>query len=226
MDERVTQHDWWHTIELAPGVVTPGGWELRPTSAELPWPDVRGKRCLDIGTADGFWAFELERRGAAEVVATDLPSAFQQKARARFELARELRGSSVVYEERDVYELEGEYDIVFTGFVLQMVRDPLGALEAIRDVCRGHLLLLDTVSLPLSLLPSPLARLDARRNALEHFVFNRRGMRKAVELAGWTVEAQTGILRDHAGPRASDSWGHRLGILGRSCALRACPASI
>jgi tRNA (mo5U34)-methyltransferase len=226
MDERVTQHDWWHTIELAPGVVTPGGWELRPTAAELPWPDVRGKRCLDVGTADGFWAFELERRGAAEVVATDLPSAFQQKARARFELARELRGSRVVYEERDVYDLDGEYDVVFMGFVLQMVRDPLGALEAIRGVCRGHLLLLDTISLPLSLLPSPLARLDARRNALEHFVFNRRGMRKAVELAGWTVEAQTGILRDHAGPRGSDSWGHRLGILGRSCALRACPVNI
>ncbi|MDP9261341.1 MAG: class I SAM-dependent methyltransferase, partial [Actinomycetota bacterium] len=205
MDERVTQHDWWHTIELAPGVVTPGGWDLNPTSAELPWPDVRGKRCLDVGTADGFWAFELERRGAAEVVATDLPSAFQQKARARFELARELRGSSVVYEERDVYDLDGEYDVVVMGFVLQMVRDPLGALEAIRGVCRGHLLLLDTVSLPLSLLPSPLARLDARRNALEHFVFNRRGLRKAVELAGWTVEAQTGILRDHAGPRAPDS---------------------
>ena len=226
MDERVTQHDWWHTIELAPGVVTPGGWELRPTSSALPWPDVRGKRCLDVGTADGFWAFELERRGAAEVVATDLPSAFQQRARARFELARELRGSRVVYEERDVYDLDGEYDIVFMGFVLQMVRDPLRALEAIRGVCRGHLLLLDTVSLPLSLLPSPLARLDARRNALEHFVFNRRGMRKVVEVAGWTVEAQTGILRDHAGPAAADTWGHRLGILGRSCALRARPANI
>jgi tRNA (mo5U34)-methyltransferase len=226
MDERVTQHDWWHTIELSPGVVTPGGWDLRPTAAELPWPGVGGKRCLDVGTADGFWAFEMERRGAAEVVATDLPSAFQAKARAKFELARELRGSSVVYEERDVYDLEGEYDIVFMGFVLQMVRDPLGALAAIRSVCRGHLLLLDTVSLPLSLLPSPLARLDARRNALEHFVFNRRGLRKAVELAGWTVEAQTGVLRDHAGPAASDTWGHRLGILGRSCALRACPASI
>ena len=226
MDKRITKLEWWQTIELSPGVVTPGGWDLRPTSAELPWPDVTGKRCLDVGTADGFWAFELERRGAAEVVATDLPSAFQQKARARFELARELRGSRVVYEERDVYALDGEYDVVFMGFVLQMVRDPLGALEAIRGVCRGHLLLLDTVSLPLSLLPSPLARLDARRNALEHFVFNRRGMRKAVELAGWTVEAQTGILRDHAGPRASDSWGHRLGILGRSCAVRARPASL
>jgi tRNA (mo5U34)-methyltransferase len=226
MDERTTQHEWWQTIELSPGVVTPGGWDLRPTAAELPWPDVTGKRCLDVGTADGFWAFELEHRGAAEVVATDLPSPFQAKARARFELARELRGSRVVYEERDVYDLEGDYDVVVMGFVLQMVRDPLGALAAIRHVCRGQLLLLDTVSLPLSLLPSPIARLDARRNAFEYFVFNRRGLRKAVELAGWTVEAQTGILRDHAGPAASDSWGHRLGILGRSCALRARPANI
>ena len=36
-------------------------------------------------------------------------------------LARELRGSSVVYEERDVYELEGEYDVVFMGFWLSHV---------------------------------------------------------------------------------------------------------
>jgi tRNA (mo5U34)-methyltransferase len=226
MDERVTQHDWWHTIELPDGRVTPGGWDLRPTARELPWPDVAGKRCLDIGTADGFWAFELERRGAAEVVAVDLPSAFQAKARARFELAAELLGSSVVYDERNVHDVEGAFDVVVMGFVLQMVSDPLGALRAVRSVCRGHLLLLDTVSLPLSLLPSPLARLDARRNAFEHFVFNRRGLAKAVELAGWTVEAQTGILRDHAGPVASDTWGRRLGILGRSCAIRACPATI
>ena len=54
MDERVAAHAWWHVIELAPGVVTPGSWDLRPTAAELPWPDVAGKRCLDVGTMDGF----------------------------------------------------------------------------------------------------------------------------------------------------------------------------
>ena len=112
------------------------------------------------------------------------------------------------------------------GFVLQMLRDPLRALDALRRVCRGHLLLLDTVSLPLSLLPSPLARLDARRRAFEWFVFNRAGLRKALELAGFVVEVQTRILRDHAGPSASGTWKHRLGILGRSCAVRARPANI
>jgi tRNA (mo5U34)-methyltransferase len=226
MDERVTQHDWWHVIELPGGDVTPGAWELRRTATELPWPDVAGKRCLDVGTADGFWAFELERRGAAEVVATDVPAVFQSKARERFELARELRGSSVGYEARSVFDLEGEYDVVVMGFVLQMVTDPIGALEAIRRVCRGHLLLLDTVSAPLSLLHSPLARLDARRDGREWFVFNRAGLRKAVEIAGWTVEAQTGVLRDRPGPlpeaqEAHRNWKWRLGVRGRSCALRA-----
>jgi hypothetical protein len=34
--------------------------------------DLSGKRCLDVATMDGFWAFEMERRGAASVTALDL----------------------------------------------------------------------------------------------------------------------------------------------------------
>ena len=220
--------DWWHAIDLPDGSVTPGGWDLREVSRRLPWPEVSGKRCLDIGTADGFWAFELEKRGAADVLATDLPSPFQARARERFEHARELLASRVRYEERDVFELEGEFDVVFMGYVLQMLRDPVGALEAVHRVCRSHLLLLETVSLPLTLLPAPLARLDARHDGRERFVFNPRGMRKAAELAGWEIEAQTRILRERAGPlpeaqKASRSWKYRLGARGCSCALRAAP---
>ena len=63
---------WYHTIELAPGVVAPGWFDMRPVLARMPWPDVTGKRCLDIGTYNGSIAFELERRGASEVVATDI----------------------------------------------------------------------------------------------------------------------------------------------------------
>jgi hypothetical protein len=102
------------------------------------------------------------------------------------------------------------------GYVLQVVTDPLGALEAVRRVSR-ELLLLDTVSVPLSFLPSPLARLDARRDGGEWLVFNPRGLRKAVELAGWTVQAQTGILAD----KPSHDWKHRVGLRGRACAILA-----
>jgi len=211
---------WWHVIEFPDGTTTPGGWDLRPTANEIPWPDLAGKRCLDVGTASGFWAFEMEKRGAADVLATDRPSPFQEMSRGHFEEARTALGSSVRYEPCDVFDLEGEFDVVFMGFVLQMVTDPIRALEAVRRVCRGHLLLLDTVSLPLTLLPAPLARLDARRDGREWFVFNPRGMRKVVELAGWTVEAQTGVLRDHQ-PQAKWHWKWITGARGRSSALRA-----
>jgi hypothetical protein len=96
------------------------------------------------------------------------------------------------------------------------VTDPLGALEALRRVSR-ELLVLDTVSVPLSLLPSPLARLDARRDGGEWFVFNPRGLRKAVEMTGWTVHAQTGILAD----KTRLDWKHRVGVRGRACAILA-----
>jgi tRNA (mo5U34)-methyltransferase len=72
LQKRVGEHPFWHhTIEIMPGAVTPGWFDLRPVANRMPWPDVKGKRCLDIGTFDGFSAFEMGRRGAAQVVAID-----------------------------------------------------------------------------------------------------------------------------------------------------------
>lgn len=211
--------EWWHVIDLPDGRTTPGSWDLRPLAERIPWPDLQGKRCLDIGTADGFWAFELERRGAAEVLATDRDTDFGQKSRRNFEEAHAARGSRVRYEARDVYDLDSDFDVAFMGYVLQMVEDPIRALRSVARVAKT-LLLLDTVSLPLAFLPAPLARLDARHDGREWFVFNPRGMRKVVELAGWTIEAQTGILAERVIP-ATNHWKWRSGVRGRSCALRA-----
>src|SRR4051794_15015034 len=246
---RVAELDWWHTIEVAPGVVTPGGWDLRATAERLPWPSsLTGMRCLDIGTMDGFWAFELERRGAGEVLASDVLDAtrldrfaadrlrgqpHRRPSERNFALAAELRKSRIALRDVSVYELNpdglGEFDLVVMGYVLQMLRDPLRALEAVRRGCRGRPVPLRTVSRPLELLPVPLARLDARRDGSEWFVFNRRGLRKALELAGWVVEETTPVIRDHAGPgvglgeRALGFATHALGMRGRSAAIRARP---
>jgi tRNA (mo5U34)-methyltransferase len=68
--------EWYHSIELAPGQVTPGWFDTRAAAAKVPLPErLDGKRCLDVGTWDGFWAFEMERRGADEVVALDIDDA-------------------------------------------------------------------------------------------------------------------------------------------------------
>jgi hypothetical protein len=149
-------------------------------------------------------------------------------------VAAALLGSRAEYEARNVYDLDpavdGSFDLAFVGYVLQLVPDPLRALRALRDVCRGHLILLETLSLPLDVVPAPLARLDARRDGSEFFVFNRRGWRKALRLAGFAVEESTGILRDQPGPAATRDGiprGTRLlhaaGLRGRSVAFRARP---
>ncbi len=65
---------WYHSIELAPDVVTSGiapleHWEASLRSLQL--PDMHGKSVLDIGASDGFFSFAVERMGAARVVALD-----------------------------------------------------------------------------------------------------------------------------------------------------------
>src|SRR5688572_1093488 len=64
---------WYHTIELGPGAVTSGQIDMRPVAPKILPADLSGRRALDVGTFDGFWAFEMERRGA-ETVAIDVPS--------------------------------------------------------------------------------------------------------------------------------------------------------
>jgi len=66
--------EWYHSIELAPGVVTPGRAPVEVWNEELRklrLPDLRGKSVLDIGAYDGFFSFAAERLGASRVTALD-----------------------------------------------------------------------------------------------------------------------------------------------------------
>jgi tRNA (mo5U34)-methyltransferase len=66
--------EWFHSIELAPGLVTPGRKSFDQFQRELramQLPDLRGKSVLDIGAYDGAFSFACERLGAARVVALD-----------------------------------------------------------------------------------------------------------------------------------------------------------
>ncbi len=151
--EQVAGRQWYHTLELAPGVRTPGWFDLRETAAALLPASLAGRRCLDVGTFDGFWAFEMERRGAAEVIAIDIldprrwdwpansadevVAALGERKRggAGFELAREALGSAVERRELSVYDLDpdeiGSFDFVYVGSLLLHLRDPVRALAAV-----------------------------------------------------------------------------------------------
>ncbi len=211
--ELAKQAYWYHTIELPGGIRTPGIFDMPRALARVPMPkSLAGKRCLDIGTAEGFWAFEMERRGASEVVAMDLgewarvdwPPAWhgpvpqgEMEVLPRFRLAHEALGSSVEWVAGSVYDLSpevhGRFDFVFLGSLLIHLRDPVRALSAVRTVLRGELLVNDAVSLPLTLLRprSPAARL-AEAEQPAWWVPNVAGLCRLAETAGFQVLASGG----------------------------------
>jgi tRNA (mo5U34)-methyltransferase len=203
---------WYHTLELGPGATTPGWFDLRPIVDRMPWPDVRGKRCLDVGTYDGFLAFELERRGAAEVVATDIEdhSRWDWPARTRavgperlaqiagprkglgFEIAKEALGSSVLRVQRNVYDLDpdqdGRFDVVVCGSLLLHLRDPVRALERIRGVCAGSFVSAEQIDTGLTRLARKRAVARFRGGAnVQWWIPNAAGHRVLLESAGFSL---------------------------------------
>src|SRR5262245_53784126 len=109
-----TVENWYHRIEVRPGIVTPGimGNDASTVVRHLCLPDdCRGLRILDIGCRDGLFSFEVERRGA-EVLAVD----YMPADLTGFSVAAQLLGSRVPYLHANIYQLRpediGTFDIV------------------------------------------------------------------------------------------------------------------
>ena len=208
--EALHAQPWFHTIDLPDGSCTPGVFDMRGSSTRLDWPSLEGARCLDVGTCDGFWAFEIERRGAAEVVAIDvddperldLPREVREanadtlresaaRRRRRFELAAGALSSKARRLSCSVFDLDpathGLFDFVFCGTLLIHVREPVRALESIARVCKGELLLLETVDARLDFWrgSTPCARLEPA--PMQWWRANTAGLRRMLGLAGFEI---------------------------------------
>lgn len=204
---------WYHTLELPGGIETPGWFDLRPIIEAMPWPDVAGKRCLDVGTYDGQLAFEMERRGAAEVIAADIPDVADwdwpiekresgpEQLRAQgsynsgdgFAIAHDAIGSSVERVEISAYDLSperlGRFDIVTCGSLMLHLKSPILALEAINSVCSGQFLSSEQIDPGLSFRfrKRPVAHVPAGER-VQWTVPNRVAHRRWLDAAGFEIE--------------------------------------
>ena len=217
---------WYHTIELPDGTVTPGELDLRSAVAQVPIPaSLAGKRCLDVGTRDGFWAFEMARRGADEVIGIDvedtsrhdwplprpdLPPATREELAARdrcFDVARAALGAKAERRFVSVYDLSpdevGTFDFAMIGTLLLHLRDPVGALMAIRSVLSpdAEFIVNESISLTLTLLRpgNPSATLFTYQ-APFWWQPNRAGLRRYVEAAGFRIIEEGRPYRVPFGP--------------------------
>jgi tRNA (mo5U34)-methyltransferase len=202
--QQVESYPWYHTIDLGGGVITKGMFDHRAVERHYLIPeDLSGLRCLDVGTMDGYWAFAMERRGAAEVVAvdmdnpedldwpisirTDIVKTIDETKGERFELVREALGSKVQRELRSVYDIDvdlGQFDLIFCGDLLCHIKDPATAVERIRRVCRGSAIICTPVKEQFPYRRRPLAQLDGIVE-FEWWVTNMAGLERLVLAAGF-----------------------------------------
>jgi tRNA (mo5U34)-methyltransferase len=218
--EKITGQEWYHSIDLGHGVITPGFVDHRDQLPYYALPaSMAGMRVLDVATFDGFWAFEFERRGA-EVVAADIPawtevdvprlmlryaSAFglDRPTGSGFRLAHEILGSKVQRIESSVYDLDpekvGTFDLVFISDLLVHLRDPQLALERAYSVCRGEVLVADVYTpqlegmgdLPLALFTAPSETWWLPNVATLRTMMTTAGFESIDEISRFALEART-----------------------------------
>ena len=200
---------WFHSIELAPGLVTPGLDDTRRRVDLLRLPgDLAGRTVLDVGAWDGFFSFEAERRGAARVVAADSFAwdGRNWSTKAGFELARRALGSRVEDLDVDVLDLDperhGRFDLVLFLGVLYHMRHPLLALEKVAAVT-GERLVVETA-----------VDCTWTRRPAAAFYPGHGLARDPTNWWGPNPEAVVAMLRtvgfEHVEVVSPDGWGYRL----------------
>jgi tRNA (mo5U34)-methyltransferase len=139
---------WYHRIPLPGGIITPGTNHSEATLAQLDAiglpQDCTGLRILDISCRDGYFTFELEKRGA-EVVGLD----YVQPENTGFPIIKEILGSKATYWVENIYNLRpethGTFDIVLFLGLLYHLRNPLLAIDHVRSITKlGGMVFVET----------------------------------------------------------------------------------
>ena len=206
LQAEVDRLPWYHTLDLGDGVRTRGMFDHAPVLRHYPIPpDLTGKRCLDVATMDGFWAFEMERRGAAEVVALDLEDPEQldwpaslrgghdrsmdETKAERFALAQRALGSKVERVLLSAYDLSpkevGTFDFVFCGDLLLHLKDPITPVENIRSVCTHSAVIANVIKRFRFAEKRPMAELDGI-DVFQWWLTNLAGLVRIVQAAGFS----------------------------------------
>ncbi|HEU4664488.1 MAG TPA: methyltransferase domain-containing protein [Dokdonella sp.] len=141
---------WHHSIRLFPDLLIKGNKSEALLAAEraaiLDPLALDGRSVLDIGSWNGYFAFEAKRAGAARVIASDslcwnLPVF---RGRETFDLARACLGLDIETKVIDPTELPGDLapaDVVLFLGVFYHMHDPIAVLKAAAGIARDALVI-------------------------------------------------------------------------------------
>ncbi|SHF78846.1 tRNA (mo5U34)-methyltransferase [Marisediminitalea aggregata] len=208
LQEQINSTYWYHTLHFDNGLTTPGQFDQNPILDRYCLPErLEGKRVLDVATFDGFWAFELEKRGASEVLALDvegpadcdyLPSRMAQATEEElsikfgrgFAIAKAAYNSKVERVICNVYDLSpdqfGMFDVVHSGDFLIHLNNPVKALQNIAKVCREYAIISDVYDPSLEAMGErKYLQYHGGHNDVTWWSFSLSGLRAMIEDAGF-----------------------------------------
>lgn len=160
---------FYHTVELPDGRRFEGEWDLRGGIDDyLGHVDFQGKRVLDVGAANGFLSFSMEKRGASEVISYDLDperdwdvvpyASYDHKAwlKRRKKHTRKVNNaywlchrafqSKAKLVHGSVYHLPldlGQFDVSVLGSILLHLREPWGALQSVAAATKETIIVVE-----------------------------------------------------------------------------------
>ena len=150
---------WFHTMKLN-GVTTKGLCDWRPYKHLFFLDNVKNSSVLDVGAGDGYFSFEMEKKGA-NVTATEIDSQLSRdnynfgveniktthslSKGYNFKIARDILGSNIELIISNIYNLDKDinkkFDFVFCSDVIMHLTDPIRALKNIHTISNRYLIL-------------------------------------------------------------------------------------
>ena len=133
--------NWHHTIEFAPDITTSGVCNCQATLSQLDLlglpQDCKDMRVLNLNCQDGFFALEMEARGA-EVTAINSPD---YKSNG-FEVASKIKNSKIAYFTDNLNKLEtqkyGSFDIILFLNIPQKIDEAVDIFDKINKLIKSE----------------------------------------------------------------------------------------
>lgn len=143
----IQSEDWYQTIVLPSGLVTPGKVPTQLREPLFSGIDFKGKSFIDVGCNSGQYCLMAKERGAQRVVGIDINA----KRLLQGKTLAENEHLDISYEQRSIFDTDdlGKFDILFCIAVVTEIQDTFGALAKLKNLIGKYALIELDIAKPL-----------------------------------------------------------------------------
>lgn len=202
LEKQLAKYNWYHRIPVGHDLVTPGNkMDYHPDiwgmiDKALNTLDFQGKKVIDIGCRDGYFSFDVEKRGASSILGVD-----NDLSKGTTEFLIPYFDSKVTMQEENLYELTpdkyGQFDVVLFLGVLYHLRYPFWGLKKMVDLTQdgGYLVIESGMMVNPTLAPYDLmfCPVDEQYDATSCTFFNEQALSTTLASMGMEKRYADGL---------------------------------